>query len=90
MAMVYTETLLGLQFLKTSLSQNLGLKFCNQPLPPVQSLQVILALYHQTLLVMLEIGQIPLQVMLKTSNQPLQVMLKTNNQPLQVMLGEQL
>jgi hypothetical protein len=45
----------------------------------VQSLQVILELYHQPLLVMLEIGQ-----------QPLQVMLKTNNQLLQVMLGAQI
>jgi hypothetical protein len=34
MAMVYTKTLPSLQFLKTSLSQNLGLKCRNQP-PPV-------------------------------------------------------
>jgi hypothetical protein len=67
-AMVYTRTLLGLQFLKTSISRNLGLKCRNQPPPLVQSLRVMLELYHQPLLVMLEIGQQPLQVMLKTCN----------------------
>jgi hypothetical protein len=76
--MVYTRTLLGPQFLKTSISHQLGLKYRNQVLP-VQSLQVILALYHQPLLVMLDIGQ-----------KHMQVMLNTNNQLLQVMLGEQI
>jgi hypothetical protein len=68
------EPFLACQFLKTSLSQNLGLKCRNQP-PPRQSLQVILKLYHQPLLAMLDIGQQPLQVMWKTNNHSMQVIL---------------
>jgi hypothetical protein len=61
---VYTRTLPSLQFLKTSLSWDLGLKCCNQPSPPIQLPQFIL-----------KIGRQPLQDMFKTNNQPLQFML---------------
>jgi len=61
---VYTRTLPSLQFLKTSLSWDLGLKCCNQPSPPIQLPQFIL-----------KTGRQPLQDMFKTNNQPLQFML---------------
>jgi hypothetical protein len=63
---VKTRILPRLKYLKTNLSQDLGLKFHKSPLPLVQPLPVILELHHQPLLVMLEIGRQPMQVMLRT------------------------